>query len=248
MPSKESEPGKVQELRETGNTCIKNGNFAEAILHYSHAIKLDPKQYQLYSNRSHAFLKMNQFYFAHQDALQTIRLKPDWAKGYFRAGESEFYAQQYEKAIESYRKSMQLEANQVVMEKILAARNEAEKIKNSELQMPWYGMAIGVLCGIFLVVLDQAIAKVPVVSNPVFQALIIIMFSVVGLLLGIGYRSLLVSQRNSLFEPPPDLFNEGSDNGNDNDCDNPSEQKKEQHRGPHYKKATARQRYQKGKG
>lgn len=70
----------AQELKEKGNSCVKNGNFAEAMLHYTHAIKLDPKNFSLYSNRSLAFLKMQHYYYALEDAKQTIELKPDWAK------------------------------------------------------------------------------------------------------------------------------------------------------------------------
>lgn len=71
---------KVQELKEQGNQCIKDGKFMEAVLHYTHAIKLDPKNYSLYSNRSLAFLKLQQYFYALEDAKETIKLKPDWAK------------------------------------------------------------------------------------------------------------------------------------------------------------------------
>lgn len=63
-----------------GNQCIKDGKAIEAIFHYTHAIKLDPKNYSLHSNRSLAFLKSEQYYYALEDAKETIRLKPDWAK------------------------------------------------------------------------------------------------------------------------------------------------------------------------
>jgi tetratricopeptide (TPR) repeat protein len=66
---------------------LKEGKHEEAVLHYSQAIRLDEKNYSLFSNRSLAFLKMQQFYLALEDAKETIKLKPDWAKGYFRKGE-----------------------------------------------------------------------------------------------------------------------------------------------------------------
>jgi tetratricopeptide (TPR) repeat protein len=70
----------AQDLKEQGNASVKSGNFAEAVFHYTHAIKLDPKNFSLYSNRSLAFLKMQQYYYALDDAQQTIDLRPDWAK------------------------------------------------------------------------------------------------------------------------------------------------------------------------
>lgn len=67
-------------LKDLGNAAVKNGKYEEAVLHYTHAIKLDSANYTLYSNRSFAFLKMQQFYFAMEDANETIRLNPTWAK------------------------------------------------------------------------------------------------------------------------------------------------------------------------
>lgn len=63
-----------------GNAAVKNQKYEESILHYTHAIKLDPKNYVLYSNRSFAFLKMQQYYYAMEDANETIRLNPKWPK------------------------------------------------------------------------------------------------------------------------------------------------------------------------
>lgn len=70
----------VNVLKEKGNECVRSTKYEESILHYTHAIKLDPKNYSLYSNRSLAFLKIQQFYHALEDANETIRLNPNWAK------------------------------------------------------------------------------------------------------------------------------------------------------------------------
>ena len=63
-----------------GNLAVKQGNFIEAMVHYTKAVKIDPKNHLLYSNRSMAFLKASQFYHAHQDAKECIKLQPQWAK------------------------------------------------------------------------------------------------------------------------------------------------------------------------
>lgn len=69
-----------EHLKNLGNESIKNQKFEEAILHYTYAIKLDPSNYTLYSNRSYAFLKVHQYYFALEDANETIKLNPSWPK------------------------------------------------------------------------------------------------------------------------------------------------------------------------
>lgn len=66
--------------KERGNKCIKSGQFNEAILCYTVAIKLNPTEATYYSNRSYAFLNLKQLYYANEDAEKAIQLKPDWAK------------------------------------------------------------------------------------------------------------------------------------------------------------------------
>lgn len=73
-------PETANDHKERGNECIKVGKFDEAVLHYSYAIKLNPIEATYYSNRSLAFLKLNQLYYANEDAENAIQLKPDWAK------------------------------------------------------------------------------------------------------------------------------------------------------------------------
>lgn len=68
------------DLKELGNASVKDQKYEEAILHYTHAIKLDPLNYTLHSNRSFAFLKVQQYYYALEDANETIKLNPSWPK------------------------------------------------------------------------------------------------------------------------------------------------------------------------
>ncbi|XP_052268547.1 hsp70-Hsp90 organising protein-like, partial [Dreissena polymorpha] len=93
---------KSEELRLQGNECVKAGKYTEAVLHYTHALDTDRQNHLIYSNRSLAFLKLQQYYLAMQDANTTIRLQPKWPKGYFRKGEVEFQAGHYQSALLSY--------------------------------------------------------------------------------------------------------------------------------------------------
>lgn len=70
----------VEELKTKGNECVKDGKYIEAVLHYTQAIKMDPNNYVLYSNRSYAFLKLDQHYLSLNDANTTVKLQPQWAK------------------------------------------------------------------------------------------------------------------------------------------------------------------------
>lgn len=73
-------PVTAEDFKNLGNECVRAKNFFEAILHYSEAIKINPLDYLLFSNRSLAFLKTKQYYHAFQDAEQTINLNPNFGK------------------------------------------------------------------------------------------------------------------------------------------------------------------------
>lgn len=67
-------------MKDKGNAALSAGNFDEAIKYYTDAIKLDPQNHVLYSNRSAAHAKASNYEQALQDAEETIKIKPDWGK------------------------------------------------------------------------------------------------------------------------------------------------------------------------
>lgn len=73
-------PETADSLKEKGNLAVRAEQYNEAVLHYTFAIKMSPNDAILYSNRSLAFLKLQQLYLANEDAEQAIQLRPDWAK------------------------------------------------------------------------------------------------------------------------------------------------------------------------
>ncbi|XP_011058504.1 PREDICTED: hsp70-Hsp90 organizing protein 3-like isoform X2 [Acromyrmex echinatior] len=134
--SMSTQEAEVENLKQQGNACVREKKYQKAMIHYSQAIKLDPKNYSLYSNRSFTFLMLERYRDALNDALITIRLKPDWSKGYFRKGEVELKLSSYNEALESYNKALTLQPNEP---KILEAMNKASKslIKDRRDPMAW---------------------------------------------------------------------------------------------------------------
>jgi len=78
---------------------------------YSEAIKCDPNDHVLYSNRSASYASIQEYDKAYDDAEKCVSIKPDWAKGYLRKGLAEFYQQKYEESVKTYEEGIKLDSN-----------------------------------------------------------------------------------------------------------------------------------------
>ncbi|RZC38460.1 STI1-like protein [Asbolus verrucosus] len=225
-------------IKELGNNAVKNQKYEEAILHYTHAIKLDPNNYTLHSNRSFAFLKVQQYYFAMEDANETIKLNPSWPKGYFRKAETEYATQHYLAACESYQKALELKPDDInLIEALNRAKKEIMKDRKADEVIPWLGAGIGIVVGVIIVIADCIFTHKP--THPLLMAFVTIIIAMVGYGIAKTYRYYIKCQRDGLLEPPADLLNED---------DKPDAKDKEtKAHTPRYTKSQARQRYKKGK-
>lgn len=101
----------ADELKAKGNAALQAQNFTEAIRFYSEAIELDPSNHILYSNRSAAYAKTNEYNKSLTDAEKTINLKSDWAKGYSRKGAALELLDNYDEAIITYQEGLKVDPN-----------------------------------------------------------------------------------------------------------------------------------------
>ncbi|XP_047532475.1 hsp70-Hsp90 organizing protein 3-like [Vanessa atalanta] len=232
-----TQPVNIEELKTKGNECVKDGKYIEAVLHYTQAIKMDPNNYVLYSNRSFAFLKLDQHYLSLQDANETVRLQPQWAKGYFRRAEVEAASGLYDEAIISYTRALQLEPhNPKLMESIKNITDmQKNKLKGNQNTI-WICTCIGFIIGISIVVLDYSLTANPTLSQPL--SMVAFSIALAGLGWTIGKTSTLMSawSAGKSLQPPPDLVS------NDTNEKEAMPEKKTK-----YSKAQARQRYKQGK-
>ncbi|KAJ0735323.1 putative tetratricopeptide-like helical domain superfamily [Helianthus annuus] len=90
-------------LKDEGNAFFKAGNYLKAAALYTQAIKKDPQNPTLYSNRAAAFLNLVKLQKALSDAETTISLNPSWDKGYFRKGCVLEAMERYDDALDAFR-------------------------------------------------------------------------------------------------------------------------------------------------
>ncbi|KAM9365283.1 uncharacterized protein KZ484_011457 [Pholidichthys leucotaenia] len=77
---------KSASLTEKGIKLAQEGQYEEAVIMFTEAIKYDPKDYRFFGNRSYCYNCLKQYSLALADAERSIKLAPDWPKGYFRKG------------------------------------------------------------------------------------------------------------------------------------------------------------------
>lgn len=233
----------ADELKEEGNKCVKGGNYTEAILHYTHAIKLSPSDAILYSNRSLAFCKMQQYYYANEDADKAIALNPTWAKGYFRKAEVSMGVGQYDTALLSYGKALQLQPQDMG---IIQAARKAAALSNAdrrdEKRSPLIGTGIGCVVGLCIVLADMLLTEKPAIKYTSLMAFVVLVIGGIGFGVAKLIRYYKKLQRKGLLDPPIDLLEDFQKPKEEDE--GPGDQRPQRNR---YTKAQARQRLKKAK-
>ncbi|KAI4345680.1 hypothetical protein L6164_012780 [Bauhinia variegata] len=94
-------------LKDQGNEFFKAGKYLKAAALYTQAIKQDPSNPTLYSNRAAALLQLDKLNKAFDDADMTIKLKPQWEKGHFRKGCILEAMKRYDDALAAFQVALQ---------------------------------------------------------------------------------------------------------------------------------------------
>lgn len=103
------DPVKAEQEKELGNEYFKKGDYSTAVKHYTEAIKRNPDDSKLYSNRAACYTKLAAFDLGLKDCEQCCKLDPKFIKGWIRKGKILQGMQQPSKALTAYQKALELD-------------------------------------------------------------------------------------------------------------------------------------------
>lgn len=95
--------------KELGTKAFMAKDYNKAIEYFTEAIKENPNDHTLFSNRSASYYNLNQFIKAKEDGEKCIEVKSDWGKGYQRRAMALHAMGQFEEALNDYEKGIQLD-------------------------------------------------------------------------------------------------------------------------------------------
>ena len=127
-------------LKDEGNKLFKEGKYAEAGEKYTEALKHDPTNSVIYSNRSVTHIKLKNYEHALSDAQECIRLNPQWSKGYYRKTVAleglARYDDVMQSACEGFRLSGEGQVKRELADKWLKANQKLNSLPEGSIDLP----------------------------------------------------------------------------------------------------------------
>ncbi|XP_071499371.1 LON peptidase N-terminal domain and RING finger protein 1-like [Diadema antillarum] len=143
---------RAQEIKAEGNELFKLGRHAEALEKYTLAIRTAPGDHLCLSNRSHAYATQAKFTEALQDAVKVCKMRPNWAKGFYRKGSALVGLNRNEEAMAAFLQCLTLDPSihsaKVSLTKVLHTLLQpvdATSVKINSLQnsLPTHAFSLG---------------------------------------------------------------------------------------------------------
>lgn len=102
---------RFHEAKLCGADAFKKQDYFQAMICYSQANEIGPHDATVLSNRSMCWARMKDGKPALDDAIACISLRPDWPKGYYRAGVAYNLLKRYSDAQKAFLEGLKLSPN-----------------------------------------------------------------------------------------------------------------------------------------
>lgn len=106
-------PARAELRKDRGNVAFKEGNVAQAAVHYTEALDLDPSHVVALCNRAQCFLKLGEHEKALADAERAIEVKSDYVKAHFRRGLALHALERFTDAVHAFERALALDPKNV---------------------------------------------------------------------------------------------------------------------------------------
>jgi len=107
-------PEEAEKIKQEGNALVKAGgfdNFAAAVKKYTEALKRNPKDHTIFSNRALCYIKLNSPPQAVQDCNKCLDIEPAFVRALVRRGQAHRMLKEMTKAMDDFRAAMELDPN-----------------------------------------------------------------------------------------------------------------------------------------
>lgn len=100
----------ADEQKEKADKAFKEGEFKDAVVYYTRALRHTPLNEKLLSNRSAAYVKIQKWQLALDDATKAQDIEPQWSKIYFRKGQALRGLKRWQDAIDAFNEGKDIDS------------------------------------------------------------------------------------------------------------------------------------------
>ena len=104
---------RAEEAKQRGNTHFRNKEWVKAIEEYEEAVKRAPNNAPIRNNLAAALCKIMDFNGAKTQIDKALELDPKYVKAWVRKGDLEVMVKEHHKALDSYKKGLELDPDNV---------------------------------------------------------------------------------------------------------------------------------------
>jgi len=104
-------PELAEEEKTKGNEYFQKADYPNALKHYTEAIKRNPTDAKLYSNRAACYTKLMEFRLALKDSEEGIKLDPNFLKCHLRKGHALMGMKDLGQAMAAFGKALEIDPN-----------------------------------------------------------------------------------------------------------------------------------------